>query len=87
MSGNKKIIKGNNEVELSGTVFLKKTAEGSKSEHTGVFLKTDTGDFAIRKLGGNPFNDDSLVKLEGKTITAKGILDNNLLMAKEIKTK
>ena len=53
----------------------------------GVFIKTDNGDFAIRKLGGNPFNDDSLVKLEGKTITAKGILDNKLLMAKEIKTK
>ena len=87
MSGNKKNIKGGNEVELSGTVYLKKAAAGSKSEHTGVFLKTDAGDFAIRKLGGNPFFDDSLVKLEGKTITAKGILDNKLLMAKEIKTK
>ena len=87
MSGNKKNIKSENEVEINGTVFLKKAATGSKSEHTGVFLKTTDGDFELRKLGGNPFYDESLVKLEGKAITAKGILDNKLLLAKEIKTR
>ena len=87
MSGNKKNIKDGNELEISGTVFLKKVSAGSKSEHAGVFLKTETGDFALRKIGGNPFYDESLHKLEGKTITAKGILDNKLFLAKEIKTK
>jgi|GEM_PF-640754 len=87
MSGNKKNIKSAQEVELNGTVFLKKTSQGSKSEHTAVFLKTDKGDFALRKLGGNPFYDDSLHQLAGKDITAKGVLDKKLMMATEIKTK
>lgn len=87
MPGNKKKITAGNEVELNGTVYLKKAARGSKSEHTGVFIKTTTGDFALRKLGGNPFNDESLHQLEGKTITAKGMMDNKLMIAKEIKTK
>jgi len=87
MSGNKKNITVAKEVEIQGTVFLKKTASRSKSEHVAVFLKTDKGDVALRKLGGNPFYDESLHQLEGKDITAKGILDKKLMMATEIKTK
>ncbi len=87
MSGSKKNIKAAKEVEFIGKVYLKKTSTGSKSERIGVYLKTDSGDFALRKLGGNPFNDDGLNQLEGKTVAAKGVLDNNLLLAKEIKTK
>lgn len=87
MSGNKKNIKAGNELELNGTVYLKRSSTGSKSEHIAVYLKTATGDFALRKLGGNPFYDESLHALAGKTVTAKGILDNKLLLAKEIKIK
>jgi hypothetical protein len=58
--------------EISGQVVKAQFASGSKSEHEGVFLKTEKGRFALRRTGGNPFYDPELEKLVGKTIRARG---------------
>ena len=85
MSGDKKNTGKLKEVQLSGKVVMKKTSEGSKSERNAVLLQTENKSYILRKLGGNPFKDASLEILAGKSITATGILDRNLFLAKEIK--
>ncbi len=85
MSGDKKNTGKIREVQLSGKVVMKKTSEGSKSERNAVLLQTGNKSYILRKMGGNPFKDTSLEMLSGKNITATGILDRNLFLAKEIK--
>lgn len=84
MKANKK-DKENSETELTGKVILKTFGEGSKSEHEAVYLETANGSYVLRRHGGNPFNDPFLFKLEGKKITARGVLNKYVLLAKEIK--
>lgn len=72
------------DIELTGTVAVKRVAIGSKSEHNAVILQTSKGDYVLRKLGGNAYYDPSLLALEGKSITAKGIVDQKLFLAKKI---
>ena len=69
--GSKKAPK-ENEVELTGSVVVKAFAEGSKSEHDAVCLQTTEGTFVLRRVGGNPFNDEVLRELVGKRITSHG---------------
>ncbi|HEX5024197.1 MAG TPA: hypothetical protein VFV68_02950 [Agriterribacter sp.] len=85
MSGGKKNTGKIKEVQLSGKVVIKKTSEGSKSERNAVILQTESKEYFLRKLGGNPFHDASLEELAGKSITATGMLDRNLLLATDIK--
>ena len=85
MSGGKKNTGKIKEVQLSGKVVMKKTSEGSKSERNAVLLQTENKSYILRKMGGNPFRDISLEILAGKSITATGIVDRNLFLAKEIK--
>lgn len=85
MSGGKKNTNKIQEIELSGKVVMKKISEGSKSERVAVLLQTETQAYVLRKMGGNPFQDASLEMLAGKSITATGIVDRNLFLAKEIK--
>ena len=85
MSGDKKNTGKIKEVQLSGKVVMKKTSEGSKSERNAVLLQTEKKSYILRRMGGNPFKDTSLEMLTGKNITATGILDRNLFLAKEIK--
>ena len=59
---------------LTGKVVLEKFAAGSKSEHEAVFLDTGSERYRLKKRGGNPFHDDSLHQLVGKTINAEGIV-------------
>jgi hypothetical protein len=73
------------ETALSGKVVLKTFGEGSKSEHEAIYLETANGSYVLRRQGGNPFNDPVLFKLEGKNITARGILNKYVFLAKEIK--
>jgi hypothetical protein len=73
-------------MELKGKVVMKKFAVGSKSEHDAVYIETDKGDFVLRQVGGNPFNDPELKKLVGKKIKAEGSLKDYLFIAKVIKT-
>jgi hypothetical protein len=67
---------------ISGTVALAKIAPGSKSERVGIVLRTASGEeFALRRLGGNAFQDDALDKLVGTRITARGrLLDNAFII-------
>lgn len=85
MNGGKKNTGKIKEVQLSGKVVMKKTSEGSKSERNAVLLQTENKSYVLRKMGGNPFKDTSLEIFAGKSITATGILDRNLFLAKEIK--
>lgn len=73
------------ETELTGKVILKTFGEGSKSEHEAIYLETANGSYVLRRQGGNPFNDPVLFKLEGKKITARGILNKYVFLAREIK--
>jgi hypothetical protein len=69
------------QIQLTGKVMQKKFAEGSKSEHNAIYLKTNHGSFQLRRLGGNPFADPVLKKLVGKKITAAGTLNQKLFIA------
>ncbi|MBD0378384.1 MAG: hypothetical protein ICV51_22495 [Flavisolibacter sp.] len=72
-------------VELTGKVVMKKVNVGSKSEYEAVCLETDNASYVLRRAGGNPFQDQSLQKLKGKIITAKGILNDYLFIMMEYK--
>lgn len=72
-------------MELTGKVIQKKFAPGSKSEHDAIYLETDSGDYQLRRLGGNPFSDPELIKLAGKKITATGVLNQRLFIANTLK--
>ena len=85
MKAGKDKNKSGKEVELSGKVVVKKFGEGSKSEHEAVYFETGAGSYVLRKIGGNPFNDPSLHKLEGKNITARGTINNYVFLAKEVR--
>lgn len=58
--------------KLIGKVVIQKFGEGSKSEHDAVYLDTGKKRYKLKKKGGNPFHDDSLHDLVGKTIEAEG---------------
>ncbi len=60
---------------LSGSVIRKAVAQGSKSEHDAVILRTpDGGEYILRRRGGNAFRDEQLDRLVGSSITADGIV-------------
>jgi hypothetical protein len=84
MCASKKKTTGHQPKEVKGEVIIKPFAEGSKSEHNAVFIQSSEGTFLLRRLGGNPFHDESLEKLAGKQVKVKGLLDKNLFLAKEI---
>jgi len=59
---------------LQGKVVTGQFGKNSKSEHEGVWIDTGERQYKLRRAGENPFHDDSLNKLVGKQITARGIL-------------
>jgi hypothetical protein len=67
---------------ITGTVARARIAPGSKSERVGIVLRAADGEeFALRRLGGNAFQDDALDKLVGTRITATGrLLDNTFII-------
>lgn len=68
-------------MQLTGRVTKKLFAAGSKSEHEAVTLVTDKGEYILRRRGGNPFFDQELESLVGKTIRCTGDLtDYTFLM-------
>ena len=71
-------------MELTGKVTMKKFGVGSKSEHEAVHIETEQGDFVLRQLGANPFNDPELKKLLGKQVKVEGTLQDYLFLAKKI---
>jgi hypothetical protein len=61
-------------MKLRGRVGRRILYTGTKSEHVGLVLQTQEGDFKLRRRGGNPFEDETLYRLEGKEIEGEGIL-------------
>ena len=63
-------------MQLTGQVIKKPFGVGSKSEHMAVQIVTAEGEYVLRRRGGNPFRDEELEKLVGKTISAEGEIMN-----------
>ncbi|MEO7991578.1 MAG: hypothetical protein ABI663_18640 [Chryseolinea sp.] len=72
-------------MELKGKVVMKKFGKGSKSEHDAVYLETEKGDFVLRQVGANAFENTELKKLVGKEVIANGMVKDYLFLAKTIK--
>lgn len=71
------------ERSLSGTVTRAPIAPGSKSDRVAVVLHTDDGaEYALRRMGGNAFQDDELDKLVDTAITATGVVTGNTFIMK-----
>nr|WP_295869569.1 hypothetical protein [uncultured Chitinophaga sp.] len=71
-----------NSIRLTGRLVLRTFGQRSKSEHLGVYLVTDQGDYLIRPAGANPFMNNPLMKLAGKTITAEGYIVDYVFLAR-----
>ena len=87
MSVNKKNKSDDALTELTGKVVMKKFGADSKSEHNAVCLETKRGDFILRRVGGNPFQDETLQQWVGKEIIASGIIRDYTFFAKNLKEK
>jgi hypothetical protein len=72
-------------MELKGKVVMKKFGKSSKSEHDAVYLETKKGNFVLRQVGSNAFENKELKKLLGKEVTATGTVKDYLFLAKTIK--
>lgn len=59
-------------MQYVGKVDKRRYAPGSKSERIAVVIRTEDGEFLLQRVGGNPFRDDVLESLVGKTIRAEG---------------
>ena len=69
--------------EFCGRVIKKQVAMGSKSEREAVYLESNGREYVLRRRHGNPFYDQELEKLVGKTIRTVGdvVGDYTLLMS------
>ena len=65
--------------EFNGRVVRKRFGEGSKSEHDGVYLRTASGQYLLRRPTGNPFFDPELESLVGRTIHCIGEIEGYTL--------
>ena len=86
MSANKKAGK-NKSIALSGKVVTKKFADGSKSEHDALYLETAQGSFVLRQPGANPFEENPFTALDGKEVTATGMIDKYIFFATKVEEK
>lgn len=59
-------------MKLKGKVVEGTFGKGSKSEHNAVYLDTGTEKYRLKRIGGNPFYDETLHNLVGKIIEAEG---------------
>lgn len=84
MSANKKRNKEGGDTELTGLVVKKKFGAGSKSEHDAICLQTKKGDYVLRRVGANPFQDDVLDKWIGKEVIASGMISDYTFFAKKL---
>jgi hypothetical protein len=67
-------------MKIQGHVIKKTLYQGTKSEHEGLVLVTPEGEYKLRRQGGNPFWDEELAPLEGKEVSAEGLLRGNQLI-------
>jgi hypothetical protein len=66
--------------EFIGKVIKKPFGKGSKSEYEAVFLETEHNQYVLRRRGGNPFYDEEMHKLVGKTIRCTGVVADYVLL-------
>jgi hypothetical protein len=66
--------------EFIGKVIKKPFGKGSKSEYEAVFLETEHNQYVLRRQGGNPFYDEEIQKLVGKTIRCNGVVADYTLL-------
>ena len=70
--------------EIVGVVTKADISPGSKSEHRGVVLYTQSGEeFVLRRLGGNAFKDETLEALVGTTISGKGMVSGKTFILQD----
>lgn len=69
-------------ITLQGRLVLRTFGRTTKSEHLGVYIVTDKGDFLIRPAGDNPFAHNLLTPLAGKVIRAEGVIVDYVFLAK-----
>jgi hypothetical protein len=67
-------------MNFQGRVIKRSTAAGSKSEREAVVLSTSSGEYVLRRQGGNAFHDPELEGLIGQTISADGDLHGYTLI-------
>jgi len=70
-------------VELTGIAIKKPFGAGSKSERMAVMLRTDEGDYVLRRKGGLAFDDDALEALVGKRLGCRGTLTGYTFLSTE----
>jgi hypothetical protein len=59
-------------MEVCGEIVRKPFAGGSKSARDAVMLITKQGEYVLRRLGGNAFDDPALADLVGRHVCCKG---------------
>ena len=68
-------------MKQDGLVISKVINKGTKSERTAVLLNTGEKTLVLRRKNGNPFSDNALDNLVGKTIRATGkVLEPNIFL-------
>lgn len=72
-------------MNITGEVIVAPVSQGSKSEHNAVMINTTEGNrYTLRFPDGNPFQDDRLEVLVGKTVTLIGTVYRNIFMIEEV---
>ncbi len=71
-----------NSIRLTGRLVLRTFGKQTKSEHLAVYLVTDQGEYLIRPASANPFMNNPLMKLAGKTIIAEGYIVDYVFLAR-----
>jgi len=61
-------------MELTGRVVRKRFGAGSKSERRAMVLRTEEGDYVLRRQGGLASGDPDLERLAGKRLRCRGTL-------------
>jgi hypothetical protein len=70
-------------MEYTGRVIKKRFGAGTKSAHDAVMLVTDSGEYVLRRLGGNAFRDPELDRLVGQVVRCEGQLHGYTLIASQ----
>jgi hypothetical protein len=70
-------------VRLTGVAVRKPFATASKSERMAVVLRTDQGEYVLRRKGGLAFDDAALETLVGKRLRCSGTLSGYTFLMTE----
>ena len=71
---------------IQGRVIKRRIAAGTKSEHDAVMLSTESGDYVLRRQGGNAFRDPELERLVGENVTCDGVIHGYTLLVSRCET-